>query len=148
LESSTGGLVGGNAGFDKPFTQAFHLSAYHEQLIAITKKGILTNEAFSSGVRVTSERFGRFSFDQIKASIAKNWTGKFELVGAVENFGGTEISPKLKAFVGNPYNLPVARNGSGLDLQTRPGAARSTWTLLTHNCQHHAYAVLTDMGLR
>ncbi len=27
LESSTGGLVGGNAGFDKPFTQAVHLSA-------------------------------------------------------------------------------------------------------------------------
>ncbi len=147
LESSTGGLVGGNAGFDKPFTQAFHLSLYHERLIAITKKGLLTNEAFSKGVSVGFRNFDGLSFDDVKARLMGELSGgKVELVRRVENFGGGN-TPAQQAFRSNPYNVREYRNATGRTLRTRGGPPR-TFKLFRNNCQYHAYAVLQDMGLR
>jgi RHS repeat-associated protein len=142
LERSTGGLLGGNAGFDKPFTQAFHLSVYHEQLVAITKDGIFTNEVTERGAAVGWQSFKGQSFDEAKASLSTRIKGKVEFVGRVDSFNARQ------QFLLNPFNHRVFRNTVGnFPLITR-GGVRTTYSLLRNNCQYHAYAVLEDMGLR
>jgi RHS repeat-associated protein len=142
LESSTGGLLGGNAGFDKPFTQAFHLSVYHEQLVAITKDGIFTNEVTDRGAAVGWQSFKGQSFDEAKASLSTRIKGKVEFVGRVDSFNARQ------QFLLNPFNHRVFRNTVGnFPLITR-GGVRTTYSLLRNNCQYHAYAVLQDMGFR
>ena len=142
MERSTGGLLGGNAGFDKPFTQAFHLSVYHEQLVAITKDGIFTNEVTDRGAAVGWQSFKGQSFDEAKASLSTRIKGKVEFVGRVDSFNARQ------QFLLNPYNHQVFRNTVGnFPLITR-GGVRTTYSLLRNNCQYHAYAVLQDMGLR
>jgi RHS repeat-associated protein len=141
--SSTSGILGGNAGFDKPFTQALHLSVYHEKLIAITKDDVFTNEVTSQGVIVSKRRFIGYDFDRVKRGVESTFKGKLEFVGRVDRFD----LPARRQFVSNPYNLPEVSNSLRITLQTR-GGAPSTYFFLTNNCQHHAYAVLRDMGLR
>ena len=55
-----------------------------------------------------------------------------------------------KAFLGNPWNVEVLKNETSLreqDLRTRDFKVRQ-YSWWRNNCQHHAYAVLEDMGLR
>jgi hypothetical protein len=131
---------------ESPLQQALHLGTYHERLIAFTKDEFFLNEVVDTGIRVG--RSGRVGSAALKGAI-RRLQGKFEFVGAVEDF--TFRGNKQKAFFGNPWNVnTVVQNSSGFlshELPTRTVRV-SQYGVLTNNCQHHAYAVLQDLGLR
>ena len=70
-------------------------------------------------------------------------------VGAVEDF--TFRGNKEKAFFGNPWNVnAVVQNSSRFLSHELPSRTVRVgqYGVFTNNCQHHAYAVLQDLGLR
>jgi RHS repeat-associated protein len=140
------GINGRETGWqpDKPFQQAFHKGLYHERLIAFTKDEFFMNDAVNTGIRLSEVDVGDLA--GVKSEILK-LKGKFEFVGEVENFSA---GSGRKAFLSNPHNVRVLRNETSIqsrNLRTRDSTIRqySGWS---NNCQHHAYAVLEDMGLR
>jgi RHS repeat-associated protein len=136
---------GGGAGFDKPFTQAAHLSFYHERLIAITKDDFFANEVGEKGVTVSQDRFGRENFNQMKNLVTTTFKGKYEFVGKVDHFYTTT---SREEFLSNPFNVNVLENRTSFDKLRTRGGSRATYSAFKNNCQHHAYAVLQEMGLR
>jgi hypothetical protein len=102
------------------------------------------NDAVNTGIRLSEVDVGDLA--GVKSEILK-LKGKFEFVGEVENFSA---GSGRKAFLSNPHNVRVLRNETSIqsrNLRTRDSTIRqySGWS---NNCQHHAYAVLEDMGLR
>jgi RHS repeat-associated protein len=128
---------------DVPLQQALHLGSYHERLIAFTKDEFFMNDAIDKGIRVSELDVG--DLKGVKGEIMA-LKGKFQFVGKIENFN----ADARKAFLGNPWNNTVVTNETSFmssELLTRD-AKRRWYNGLTNNCQHHAYAVLEDLGLR
>jgi RHS repeat-associated protein len=128
-----------------PVLEALKLGYYHERLIAVTKDEILLNDATDEGVRLGVSKAQNFA--GVAEKLAKYTShGKFEFVGAIDL---SEDSIRAK-FLGNQRNLPVDLNESGIENHElrRLTNKWSRYSPLTNNCQHHAYAVLQDLGLR
>jgi hypothetical protein len=128
---------------DVPLQQALHLGSYHERLIAFTKDEFFMNDAIDQGVRVS--QLDVDDLEGVKGEIMA-LKGKFQFVGKLENFNANYRN----TFLGNPWNLEVHVNETSIadeHLQTRgPKVHQYSWW--RNNCQHHAYAVLQDLGLR
>jgi RHS repeat-associated protein len=132
------------ASLEPPLLQALHVGNYHERLIAFTKDEFFLNDAIGKGLRLSREDVDDLA--GVKAAIMRQ-TGKFEFVGEVTDFISRD---KQKAFFANPWKVRVEKNESYIpveELQTRVLKARK-YGQFTNNCQHHAYAVLQDLGLR
>jgi RHS repeat-associated protein len=129
---------------ENPLQQALHVGGYHERLIAFTKDEFFMNDAIDEGIRVSALDVD--DLNGVKAEI-RALKGKFEFVGKVEGFNAPY---NRKAFLGNPWNNTVLTNDTSFkssELLTRD-AKRRQYNGFTNNCQHHAYAVLEDLGLR
>jgi len=128
---------------DKPWQQSLHLGQYHERLIAVTKDEIHTTDLVVDGVRIRSTEYDDFA--SLKNEIMR-FKGKFELVGRVDRFRLNADN----AFFSNPKNFPILENETVIaerDIRSR-GFKVNRYSSFRNNCQHHAYAVLQDMGLR
>jgi RHS repeat-associated protein len=130
---------------DPPLLQALHLGSYHERLIAFTKDEFFMNDVVKEGLRV--EKLSLDGLDEVKAKLS-TLKGKFQFVGKLEDLGTSRNTQK--AFFGNPWNVEILKNRSYIreqELPTRDFKVRQ-YGRWTNNCQHHAYAVLQDLGLR
>jgi len=126
-----------------PIREALNLGFYHERLIAVTKDEILMSDLIDEGIRISATEFTDFN------AISKELTsykGKFEFVGSID----LSADSNRAKFLGNPRNLPVSVNESGLENHElrRLTNKRNEYGPFRNNCQSHALSVLKDLGLR
>lgn len=122
-----------------PLREAANLGSYHEELIAVTRDEFFQSHAIDTGLALL--RNPNPGYDTLANSLELHYGGKaqMEYVGKVENF-------RAKRFLSNPRNLRItAREGTNYG---NPRGTPRQYGAFRNNCQHHATAVLKNLGLR